>query len=107
MFLLGIAYTVGVFVLTSVPWDTALWLVAAGGVTAMLVALSMRFYHFWLSWLIWAVPAPAIIGIVIANPMSEGVMHPAFAILLGTGIPFVVTFGAFWLLRKQLRAWLA
>lgn len=106
LFLLGVAYTVGVFVLTSVPWDTALWLVGAGAVTAVLVALSMRFYHFWLSWLIWAVPGPVIIGIVIGKPMSEAVMHPAMAILLGVGIPFTVTFGAFWLFRRRLRAWL-
>ena len=106
MFVLGIAYTVGVFVLTSVPWDTAIWLVAAGVVTATLVVLSMRLYHFWLSWVIWAVPAPAIIGAVIAQPMADGVMRPTMAILLGVGIPLTVTFGLFWLLRKPLRAWL-
>jgi hypothetical protein len=106
MFLLGLAYTAGVFVLTSVPCDTALWLVAAGVVTAVLIALSLRFYHFWLSWLIWAVPAPAIIGAVVSNPVSVGAMHPALAILIGTGIPLAVTFGLFWLLRPHLRAWL-
>ena len=107
MFLVGVIYTVGVFAFASVPWHMTLWLVGAGVLTAVLVALSMRFYHFWLSWLIWAVPAPAVIGVAVAGPMSEGVIHPATAILIGAGIPLAVTFGCFWLLRKQLRGWLA
>src|SRR5438105_7880225 len=54
------------------------WLLAAfvavGVVGAGLVLLSLKYYHFWLSWLFWAVPIPAALAGLVADSMQDGSM---------------------------------
>lgn len=86
------------------------WLISAflavGLVGAGLVALSLRYYNYWLSWLFWAVPIPAALAALVAVPVQNSTMHPLQALFIAPGIAGASLFGALWLLRSYLTKWL-
>jgi hypothetical protein len=77
-------------------------LLAVGFVGAGLVALSLRYYNYWLSWTFWAVPIPAALAALVAVPVHNGTMHPLQALLIAPGVTGAALFGALWLLRSRL-----
>ena len=86
------------------------WLIFAffgvGLVGAGLVVLSLRYYNYWFSWILWAVPIPAALAALVAVPIQNGTMHPLQALFLAPGVAGAALFGVLWLLRSKLVKWL-
>lgn len=75
-----------------------------GMAVAALIFLSLRYYHFWVSWLIWVVPMAAGAGVIFATlPPAVDRWQVMWQGLYfgGTG-----TFGTLWVFRKAFLQWL-
>ena len=99
-------YSVVTFQIAPIEGWLIFALLGVGLVGAGLVALSLRYYNYWLSWLFWAVPIPAALAALVAVPIHNGTMHPLQALFLAPGFAGVALFGVLWFLRSTLIKWL-
>jgi hypothetical protein len=83
----------------------------AGVVGAGLLLVSWRYYQPYWSWLIWAVPGPAILVVAfeltVAPLVITGAVSVLSAIWVAGGFGGVGFFGALFLLRRFVERWLA
>ncbi len=82
---------------------------AVGGLCAALLIFSWRHYHPYWSWLIWAVPGPAlIVGLfeAFASPLvASGHVSVLAAMLAVTACVGCGLFGALVVLRRHIKRW--
>ena len=98
-----------------VPWpyilSGALLVVPNGALMLALVVLSWRYYHFWLSWLIWVVPGTALVGVAAVQAIFPavrlGLVSPAAAMAIAWGFAGVGFFLAVLVFRRHIRKWFA
>lgn len=77
-----------------------------GVLVAALIFVSLRYYHFWLSWLIWVVPMTASAGTVLATLSQDGTIN--LSQILWQGFYFAATaiFGTLRAFRGLFLKWL-
>ena len=89
----------------------AIVMLLAGIVGAGLLLLSWRHYHPYWSWLIWAVPGPAILVLAFQLTVAPLVTTGDISVLSGIyamgGFGGVGFFGALFALRRRVQRWLA
>ena len=99
-------YAIGASYVASPP--SALLIVGfliVGVFGAGLVLLSLRYYAYWFSWLLWAVPIPAALAALVAPAVQSGAMAPLQAIFAGPGFGGMALFGLLWLFRGWWVKW--
>ena len=81
----------------------------AGAVCGTLLILSWRYYHPWLSWLLWAVPGALLTAVVfeltVGPPMATGAVSVVGAIFVLVGCGGLGLFGLLFLLRGSIKRW--
>ena len=89
----------------SVHWASFIGGVLVGLVAFVCAVVSWRWYHPWFSWLIWAVPAAAGFGVLVAWYGVNG--QASIANLFGHSLwsSILVFFGLLWLLRQKVLRW--
>jgi len=101
-----VAYVAVAYYFGPIPVWLALSLLVVGAVTAGLVVLSLRYYHYWLSWAFWAIPVPAALAALIMDPVRIGTITVLQALSLAPGLAGATAFGLLWLFRRSLLKWL-
>ena len=88
--------------LLPVHWPSLLGGMVLGFIGFMCAVVSWRWYHPWLSWLIWVVPISAGFGLLLGRYGVSG--QASVGNLLGQALwgGIVVFFALLWLLRKMV-----
>ena len=95
------------FALRPVHWPSLAGGMLVGLIGFVCALVSWRWYHPWMSWLIWVVPTAAGFGVLIGwyGVSGDTSMGNLLGHALWSGI--VVFFGLLWLLRGMVLRWTA
>lgn len=104
---LFVAFWAASFAVLPIDTDLLLKAVLSGLLGIPFVLLSFRYFNYWLSWLWWAIPIPALYATVTVGALRDGTINFAQWAIHGGFTLLLVVVAGIWLFRRRVLKWMS